>query len=65
MATDMDRVIMVATRIKCGPSLARDLLLLAGDDATLVYKASEKCHGVESVKAYIIDQRIRKLEKKN
>lgn len=56
---------MVATRVKCGPSLARDLLLLAGDDASLVYKASEKCHGIESVKAYIIDQRMRKLEKKN
>lgn len=61
----MDRVVMVAMRIKCGPSLARDLLLLAGDDANLVYKASEKCHGIESVKAYIIDQRLRKLEKKN
>ena len=55
----------LADDIRCGPKLARDLLLLAGGDAELVRKASDVCHGVESLKAYIIDARIRKMEEKD
>lgn len=58
-----DKVIILANEIRCGPSLARDLLLLAGGDANIVRKASETCHGIESLKAYIIDARISKIEK--
>lgn len=56
-------VINLATAIQCGVPLARDLLRLAGGDAQLVCDASAACHGVESMKAYIIDRRIAKIEK--
>lgn len=57
-----DKVLDLARDIRCGPSLARDLLALAGDDARLVREASDRCRGVESMKAYIIDHRISRLE---
>lgn len=57
-----DKVLDLARDIRCGPSLARDLLALAGDDARLVREASDCCRGVESMKAYIIDHRISRLE---
>ena len=50
-------------KIGCGVSLTRDLLTLAGWDEELVVQASnESLNGVESVKAYIIDKRFKKLE---
>lgn len=58
-----DDVLVLAEDINCGTSLALDLLRLAGGDASLVRKASDKCVGVESLKAYIIDHRFRKVEK--
>lgn len=59
-----DKIMKLATEIRCGPSLARDFLVLAGDDADLVREASAKCHGVESVKAYIIGERMTRIERK-
>lgn len=50
----------LAADIHCGPSLARDLLTLAGEDAQLVRDASFMCDKAESMKAYIIDKRFRK-----
>lgn len=59
-----DKVIRLASDIRCGPSLARDFLVLAGGDANLVREASDKCHGVESVKAYIIGERMTRIEQR-
>lgn len=56
------RIRMLAEDMGCGGQLARDLLVLAGDNEELVREASSKCRGVESVKAYIIDTRFRRLE---
>lgn len=51
------------TKIGCGMSLTRDLLILAGWDENLVIEASQaNLSGVESLKAYIIDKRFKKLE---
>lgn len=50
----------LAAEIHCGPSLAHDLLTLAGDDASIVRDASFMCDKAESMKAYIIDRRFRK-----
>lgn len=58
------RVNDLAADIHCGPSLARDLLTLAGDDAQLVRDASFMCNKAESMKAYIIDKRFRKNQLK-
>ena len=58
-----DDILVLAEDINCGTSLALDLLRLAGGDASLVREASGKCVGVESLKAYIIDHRFRKVEK--
>lgn len=60
--TDEERVAELASDIQCGTPLARDLLKLAGGDASLVRKASEACHNVASLKVYIINERFRKLE---
>lgn len=53
----------LAADIHCGPSLAQDLLTLAGGSTHLVRDASDLCHTAESMKAYIIDYRFRKIEK--
>lgn len=58
--THRKRVNDLAAEIHCGPSLAHDLLTLAGDDASIVRDASLMCGKVESMKAYIIDRRFRK-----
>ncbi len=50
----------LAADIHCGPSLAHDLLTLAGGDAQLVRDASDACYKAESMKAYIIDRRFKK-----
>ena len=52
----------LAADIHCGANLARDLLVLAGGNAQLVREASDACHGVDSLKAYIIDRRFKKVE---
>lgn len=57
------RLRMLAEDLHCGVPLVRDLLVLAGDDASLVREASDRCAGIESVKAYIINRRFDKLEK--
>lgn len=59
---DKDYVRDLAEDIGCGFALARDLLRLAGDDAQIVRDASQCCSKVESMKAYIIDRRIAKIE---
>ncbi len=51
---------LLAEDLHCGVPRARDLLALAGDDANLVREASDECHGVNSVKAYIVDHRFKK-----
>lgn len=54
----------LSQKIGCGVPLTQDLLMLAGGDEELVIRASENtCSGVESLKAYIIDNRFRKVEK--
>ena len=53
---------MLADAIGCGDGLARDLLVLAGGDTSIVLEASVHCIGINSVKAYIIDRRIARLE---
>lgn len=50
----------LAEDIHCGVPLARDLLTLAGGDAHIVRDASAFCHGVDTMKAYIIDKRFKK-----
>jgi hypothetical protein len=50
----------LAADIHCGPSLAHDLLTMAGGDASIVRDASLVCDKAESMKAYIIDRRFRK-----
>lgn len=53
----------LAARINCGMSLTQDLLLLAGGDEKLVIKASEaSLCGVNSVKAFIINERFKNIE---
>lgn len=54
----------VSTATGCGYNLARDLLVLAGWDPMLVYDACDAVSGIESVKAFIIDARLSKLEGK-
>ena len=53
----------LSIEIGCGIQLAQDLLILAGQDDELVKEASSACHGVESMKAYIINKRFNMLEK--
>lgn len=50
----------LAADIHCGTSLARDLLIMAGRDASIVRDASAACDTAESMKAFIIDRRFRK-----
>lgn len=50
----------LAAEIHCGPSLAADLLTLAGGDSSIVRDASMCCDKVESMKVFIIDRRFRK-----
>ena len=57
-----NQVELLAQEIGCGFKLARDLLILAGEDEKLVIKASNMCNGVESMKAFIIDERFKKIE---
>lgn len=59
-----EKVNDLAADIHCGPSLARDLLILAGDDASIVRDASLACDKAESMKAFIIDRRFRKNQLK-
>lgn len=59
---DKEDVRDLAEDIGCGFALARDLLRLAGGDAQIVRDASIRCSRVESMKAYIIDRRIAKIE---
>lgn len=62
MEHDDRKVRDLAADIHCGTPLASDLLMLAGGDANLVREASNVCRGVDSLKAYIIDKRISKVE---
>lgn len=50
----------LAADIQAGPRLAEELLTLAGGDASMVRNASTNCHGINAVKAYIIDRRFKK-----
>lgn len=50
----------LAEDIHCGVPLAHDLLTLAGGDARIVRDASKFCHGVDTMKAFIIDRRFKK-----
>lgn len=57
-----EKVRLLAEDLHISGALARDLLMLAGGNVSLVHEASDKCFGIQSVKAYIIDHRIAKLE---
>ena len=59
-ATHRKLVNDLAADIHCGPSLAHDLLTLAGGDASIVRDASMACGKAESMKAFIIDRRFQK-----
>ena len=52
----------LATELHCGIPLARDLMTWAGRNADLVREASSKCNSAESMKAYIIDKRVARIE---
>lgn len=54
----------LADEIGCSSVSTRDLLALAGGNAELVREASTKRTTVESMKAYIVDHRISKVEEK-
>ena len=56
------KVRFLAVDLGCGAPLARDLLTLAGGDDGLVRRASMLCKGAESMKAYILDHRIKQVE---
>jgi hypothetical protein len=56
------KIRMLGNAIGCGDGLARDLLLLAGNDYDLVREASVHCTGIESVKTYIINKRFMQIE---
>lgn len=63
MDIPVEQVRTLQSKIGCGLSLTRDLLLLAGGDQKLVVEASEQAlGGVETLKAYILNKRISNLE---
>lgn len=65
MPISIEKARKVSQEVHCGLALAKDLLVLAGGDEKLVIEASEHTmNGVESLKAYIIDKRFSKLERK-
>jgi len=64
MDLDAVKVHQLASDIGCGIMLAHDLLMLAGGDEQLVRKASKQGHSAESVKALIINGRIKRLEER-
>ena len=64
MDEEQVRIRQLSKAIGCGDSLARDLLLLAGNDYDLVREASVHCQGIESVKTYIINARFGNVENK-
>ena len=59
---DDEKVRLLAEDLHISGALARDLLTLAGGNVSLVHDASEECTGIQSVKAYIIDKRVARLE---
>jgi hypothetical protein len=59
---DDERIAELAADLGCGSPLVTDLLRLAGGDVSLVREASRNCSRIESVKAYIIDKRIARVE---
>ena len=60
----VDDVMSLARDIGCGDKLTLDLMRYAGGDADLVREASMMCSGVDSLKSYIIDHRISRIERK-
>jgi len=64
MTKDMKEIQQLSEDIGCGVCLARDLLLLADGDVHLVHKASKSGDNVESVKTYILNERLTRLERR-
>ena len=60
----LEDITNLACDIHCGVTFAKDLLTWAGGDANLVREASAECHSAESMKAYIIDKRVARIEDK-
>lgn len=56
-----DKVMNISEQTKCGLSLSRDLLILAGEDENLVIKSSEIAHGINHLKSLVIDARFRQV----
>lgn len=54
----------IASKLSITIPLARDLLLLAGGDVKLVLTASSEGDSLHAVKAYIINERLKRLEEK-
>lgn len=62
MDEEQVKIRQLSNAIGCGDGLARDLLLLAGNDYGLVREASVHCQGIGSVKTYIINKRFDAIE---
>lgn len=58
------RVKELRDRINVGPSVAEELLVLAGGDIELAEQASRESRGLDQCKAAIIDKRFRRIENK-
>lgn len=59
--TDQDKIKKISMNTQCGLTLSRDLFTLAGGDAELVIRASRIAHGINHLKALIIDHRIKEV----
>ena len=56
-----DKIREISTQTKCGLSLSKDLLVLAGEDENLVIESSKIATGINHLKALIIDARFRQI----
>lgn len=59
--TEQDKIKKISINTQCGLTLSRDLLILAGGNADLVIHASRIAHGINHLKALIIDARFKEI----
>ena len=60
--TFSNKVVQLRRTLGISTSVARELLLLAGEDVDIVIQASEAASGLNECKARVIDLRFNKLE---
>lgn len=58
----MSKAQQLSAELGMSPSLAKDILILAGGDEDIVREASSKSDRLESMKCRIIDMRMSKIE---